>query len=78
MTYQVYYFFPNETFYLVCFFAYCPLVHNRIGGQKARNAGFWHSGRLFALLQTPSLQNLKDFLVNPPLNPLLLLLTPPF
>ena len=26
-----------------------------------RNAGFWHSGWLFALLQMPSLQNLKEF-----------------
>ena len=28
---------------------------------NVRNAGFWHSGRLFALSQTPSLQNLKEF-----------------
>ena len=28
---------------------------------NVRNAGFWHSGRLFALSQMLSLKNLKDF-----------------
>ena len=28
---------------------------------NVRNAGFWHSGWLFALLQMPSLQNLNSF-----------------
>ena len=32
-----------------------------------RNAGFWHSGWLFALLEMPSLQNLKEFFGWPPL-----------
>ena len=36
---------------------------------NVRNAGFWHSGRLFPLLQMPSLQNWKDFLGDPPLQP---------
>lgn len=30
------------------------------------DTGFWHCGRLFAQLQMPSLQNLKEFLVTPP------------
>ena len=34
-----------------------------------RNAGFWHSGWLFALLQMPSLQNLKEFLGGLPFKP---------
>ena len=32
-----------------------------------RNAGFWHSGWLFALLEMSSLQNLKEFFGWPPL-----------
>ena len=28
---------------------------------NVRNAGFWHSDRLFALLQMQALQNLKGF-----------------
>lgn len=34
------------------------------------DTGFWHCGRLFAQLQMPSLQNLKEFLVTPPLHPI--------
>lgn len=30
------------------------------------DTGFWHCGWLFAQLQMPSLQNLKEFLVTPP------------
>ena len=45
---------------------------------NVRDAGFWHSGRPFALLKMPSLQNLKDFLVTPPLNPLLGTFDTPF
>ena len=39
---------------------------------NVRNAGFWHSDRLFALLQMLALQNLKGFLGGDPL------LSPPF
>ena len=35
------------------------------------DTGFWHCGRLFAQLQMPSLQNLKEFLVTPALHPIL-------
>lgn len=35
------------------------------------DTGLWHCGRLFAQLQMPSLQNLKEFLVTPPLHPIL-------
>lgn len=34
------------------------------------DTGFWHCGRLFAQLQMPSLQNLKEFLVTPLLHPI--------
>ena len=44
---------------------------------NVRNAGFWHPGRLFALLQMQSLENLKDFLGAPPLNPLVFSFDPP-
>ena len=44
---------------------------------NVRNAGFWHSGRLFPLLQMPSLQNLKDFLGDPPLQPIIFSFDPP-
>ena len=37
---------------------------------NVRHSGFWHSGRLFALLQMPSLQNLKEFFNDPPLKPI--------
>ena len=36
---------------------------------NVRNAGFWHPGRLFALLQMQSLENLKDFFGCPPFKP---------
>ena len=45
--------------------------------QKVRNAGFWHSGRLFALLQMPSLQNLKKCLGSPPFKPNIFSFDPP-
>ena len=32
---------------------------------NVRNTGFWHSGRQFALLQMPSLENLKAYLRTP-------------
>lgn len=39
---------------------------------NVRNAGLWHSGRLFAikkiLLQMLSLQNLEEFFGDPPFN----------
>lgn len=38
------------------------------------DTGFWHCGRLFAQLQMPSLQNLKEFLVTPPFTPNIFLL----
>ena len=41
------------------------------------DTGFWHCGRLFAQLQMPSLQNLKEFLVTPPFTPNIFLLPPP-
>ena len=57
---------------------------------NVRNAGFWHSGRLFVLSQMPSLQNLKEFIwwpplplhpfffgLVPPLKPYFLVLAPP-
>lgn len=34
------------------------------------DTGFWHCGGLFAQLQMPSLQNLKEFLVTPLLHPI--------
>ena len=40
------------------------------------DTGFWHCGRLFAQLQMPSLQNLKEFLVTPPFTPNIFLLPP--
>ena len=33
---------------------------------NVRHSGFWHSGRLFALLQMPSVENLKEFFSCPP------------
>ena len=43
---------------------------------ECQKSWFWHSVRLFALLQMPSLQNLKD--ESSVLNPVFFLLTPPF
>ena len=46
------------------------IIKQRVRGHASRenlnflnitNAGFWHSGRLFALSQVLSLQNLKEF-----------------
>ena len=71
----------------------CLLVHNEVGGPgscfpnkrlnflNVRDADFiWQSGRLFPLLQMPSLQNLKIFFRDPPpphFRPNIFLLTPP-
>ena len=44
---------------------------------NVRNAGFWHSGRLFTLLQMPSLQNFKNFVGDPPFKPTVFFFTPP-
>ena len=44
-----------------------------------RNAGFWHSGWLFALLEMPSITAKFEgtLWVASPLNPMFFLLTPP-
>ena len=67
-----------------------PFVHNRVDGPGAcfpgkiwtflnvRSAGFWHSGRLFTLLQMPSLQNFKNFFGDPPFKPTMFFWPPPF
>ena len=54
---------------------------------NVRNAGFWRTGRPFALLRMPSLQNLKEcfgdplytqyFSSDPPLKPIILFMVPP-
>ena len=41
------------------------------------DTGFWHCGRLFAQLQMPSLQNLKEFLVTPLVHPIFFSSPPP-
>ena len=54
------------------------LPPENLNSLNVRNAAFWHSGRLFALLQMLALQNLKVFLGgDPPLSPPFFLLTSP-
>ena len=49
---KICYFYLMKRSIWYSFTLFCMLV---------RYAGFWHSGRLFALLQMPSLQNLNEF-----------------
>ena len=79
------FFFRNKTFDLVCFlhFSGVELLYVTVREQgiwglayprnlifmNIRHAGFWHSGKLFALLQMPSLQHLKEFFDGHPLHP---------
>ena len=53
------------------------LRYSPSSSQKVRNAAFWHSARLFALLQMPSLQNLKKFWVPSPFKPNIFSFDPP-
>ena len=45
------------------------LLRENLNFLDVRNAGFWHSGRLFTLLQMPSLQNFKNFFGDRPFKP---------
>ena len=58
---KICYFYLMKRLIWYSFTLFCMLV---------RYAGFWHSGRLFALLQMPSLQNLNEFFGDDPLPPL--------
>ena len=69
-------FFCDKMFDLVCFLhftgviAFYYIINKGVRGLASqgnliflniRYASFWHSGRLFALLQMPSLRNLMEF-----------------
>ena len=69
-------FFCNKTFDLVCFLHFSGvialyyIINKGVQGLASqgnlfflniRYFSFWHSGRLFASLQMPSLQNLMEF-----------------
>ena len=66
---KICYFYLMKRSIWYSFTLFCMLV---------RYAGFWHSGRLFALLQMPSLQNLNEFFGDTPLPPFKLSIFVPF